>query len=104
MEATSLAASHVRQTVPAQRDTRVPSTEGQLGPELLTLVSAVKASLDDNKKDKLTHLLSQHQDIFATKADPPGHTTLIQQDIIVPIKHEPPSIRRNRHRQMLTEC
>ena len=50
-----------------------------LGLEPQALLSAVETSLDDYEQDKLTQLLMQHQDIFATKGEPPGHSDLVQQ-------------------------
>ena len=70
VEVTSLAASHVRQMIPAEEADRhkgVPNARGPSGPELQALGNAGEASLDDTEKDKLTHLLTQHREVFATK-------------------------------------
>ena len=84
-EVNSLGASHVRQMVPAEGagcdHKGVPSTGGLLGPGLQTLVNAVEALLDDDKKDKLIRFLTLHWDIFSTEGEPPGCTKLVQHNI-----------------------
>ena len=69
---TSLAASHVRQTASAEGaegHKGVPRAGGTLGPKLQALVNAVKHSLDEDKKKKLTKLLKKYEIVSGFKVN-----------------------------------
>ena len=81
---TSLEGERVRGVRPGgtmEEPGRRPVVQGTLPQELMALVSKAEAAVDDSERAKLSQLLMENQDVFATQGQPLGRTDLVQHDI-----------------------